>query len=114
MHDIIYHIANIYFTYTPYIEHTRRVIENLPTVKGCKAVLRRGNVSNNKQDGENIAVTDNGNYIIDLFFDKPIADAAKTAAELKNVVGVVDHGIFAGMTTAVIIMCNACINNMYR
>lgn len=88
---------------TPFCyEHTRRLIENLPSTKGCKAVLRRGNISNNKADGENIAVTDNGNYIVDLFFDKPLVDVALTAKELKNTVGVVDHGIFAGMTYAVI------------
>ena len=29
--------------------------------------------------------------------------AAKAASELKNTVGVVDHGLFIGMSTAVII-----------
>ena len=33
---------------------------------GCKAVLRKGSIANNKNDGENIAITDNGdNYISD-------------------------------------------------
>ena len=54
-------------------------------------------------DGDEIAVTDNGNYIVDLHFDEPIADPPKMAEELKNVCGVVDHGLFCGMTTAVII-----------
>lgn len=62
-----------------------------------------GNVSNNKNDGDNIAVTDNGNYIVDLFFTTPIKDAKQAAIELKKTVGVVDHGIFADMTTAVIV-----------
>jgi ribose 5-phosphate isomerase A len=90
---------------TPFChEHTRRLLEQLPSIKGnAKAVLRMGNISNNKNDGPNIAVTDNGNYIVDLVFDKPIKDAAVTAAELKNTVGVVDHGIFANMATAVIV-----------
>jgi Ribose 5-phosphate isomerase len=44
-----------------------------------------------------------GNYIVDLHFDEPIQDAAKAAQEIKNTVGVVDHGLFCGMTTAVII-----------
>jgi len=89
---------------TPFChEHTRRLIENLPSVKGCKAVLRMGSISNNKNDGANIAVTDNGNYIVDLFFTEPIRDVASAAKELKATVGVVDHGIFAGMTTAVIV-----------
>mmetsp|Transcript_8964 Transcript_8964/g.8004 ORF Transcript_8964/g.8004 Transcript_8964/m.8004 type:complete len:286 (-) Transcript_8964:82-939(-) len=89
---------------TPFCyEHTRRVIESLPSLKGAKAVLRYGNISNNKKDGDNIAVTDNGNYIVDLFFDEPLADVAAAAKELKNTVGVVDHGIFSGFTTAVIV-----------
>jgi ribose 5-phosphate isomerase A len=67
------------------------------------AVLRLGSVSNNKPDGTEIAVTDNGNYIVDLFFTEPIKDVALAAKELKSTVGVVDHGIFAGMTTAVIV-----------
>jgi ribose 5-phosphate isomerase A len=89
---------------TPFChEHTRRVLEALPSVKGCKAVLRLGNVSNNKVDGENIAVTDNGNYILDLFFTDNITDVSLAAKEIKATVGVVDHGIFAGMATAVIV-----------
>jgi len=89
---------------TPFChEHTMRLIGNLPTIKGCKPVLRMGSSSNNKNDGDNIAITDNGNYIVDLFFDTPIASAAAAATELKNTVGVVDHGIFADMTTAVIV-----------
>ena len=52
---------------------------------------------------DNIAVTDNGNYIVDLHFKEPITDAPTMANEIKNTVGVVDHGLFCGMTTAVII-----------
>ncbi len=80
-----------------------RTVANLPSSSGCKPVLRMGSSSNNKIDGDNIAVTDNGNYIIDLHFDEPIKDAPKLAQELKSVVGVVEHGLFCGMTTAVII-----------
>lgn len=89
---------------TPFCyEHTRRIVESLPSLAGCKAVLRYGSVSNNKKDGDNIAVTDNGNYIVDLFFDEPIKDVVQAAKDLKNTVGVVDHGIFSGFTTAVIV-----------
>lgn len=80
-----------------------RTIANLPSSQGCKPVLRMGSSSNNKIDGDNIAITDNGNYIVDLHFDEPIKDAPKLATEIKNVVGVVEHGLFCGMTTAVII-----------
>jgi ribose 5-phosphate isomerase A len=62
-----------------------------------------GSSSNNKVDGDEIAITDNGNYIVDLHFKVAIKDAPAMAAELKNVVGVVEHGLFCGMATAVII-----------
>lgn len=87
-----------------------------------------GNVSNNKNDGPDIAVTDNGNYLVDLYFTSPIKgissrlsvdpinslhinlfvfdcfiDAVAAAEEIKSTVGVVDHGIFAGMVSSVIV-----------
>ena len=62
-----------------------------------------GSSSTNKPDGDEIAITDNGNYIVDLHFKEAIKDAPQMASELKNTVGVVDHGLFCGMTTAVII-----------
>ena len=46
-----------------------------------------GSIANNKNDGANIAVTDNGNYIVDLFFTSPIADVALAAKEIKATVG---------------------------
>jgi ribose 5-phosphate isomerase A len=90
---------------TPFCyEHTMRAVANLPSVAGCEAKLRMGSAATgSKVDGDEIAVTDNGNYIVDLFFKEPVKDAAKAAEELKNTCGVVDHGLFCGMTSAVII-----------
>ena len=90
---------------TPFChEHTMRTIGALPTIAGkCTPVLRMGSSSNNLNDGDEIAITDNGNYIVDLVFDVIIADPPTMATELKNVCGVVDHGLFCGLTTAVII-----------
>jgi ribose 5-phosphate isomerase A len=85
-------------------EHTMRVIADLPSCKGmCKPVLRMGSSTNNKIDGDEIAITDNGNYIVDLHFEKPIKDPVTMGNELKNVVGVVEHGLFCNMASAVII-----------
>lgn len=84
-------------------EHTLRTVAALPSLAGCKPVLRMGSSTNNQNDGDEIAVTDNGNYIVDLHFEEPIKDAVKAGEELKNTVGVVEHGLFCGMTTAVII-----------
>jgi ribose 5-phosphate isomerase A len=89
---------------TPFChEHTMRTIAALDSCAGCNPVLRMGSSSNNQVDGDDIAITDNGNYIVDLHFKEAIKDAPKMARELKNVCGVVDHGLFCGLTTAVII-----------
>ena len=47
-------------------------------------------------------VTDQGNFIIDLDF-KVIPDAEALAEELDRTVGVVDHGLFLGMVSKVIV-----------
>ena len=65
---------------TPFCHmHTLRTIAALPSVAGCEAVLRMGSSSTNKPDGDEIAVTDNGNYIVDLFFSSPLKDAPKAS-----------------------------------
>lgn len=88
---------------TPFChEHTIRTIAALPSCSGCKPVLRMGSSSNNKVDGDSIAVTDNGNYIVDLHFAEKIRNAAKMATDLKALCGVVDHGIFSGMAYVVL------------
>jgi len=84
-------------------EHTARQIEALPALAGAKAVLRRGSAANNKRDGDEPAVTDNGNYIVDLQFDEPIKDPLAAAAQLKATIGVVEHGLFCGMATSVVV-----------
>ena len=89
---------------TPFChEHTIRTIAALPSCAGCKPVLRMGSSANNKVDGDEIAVTDNGNYIVDLHFTENIKDVPKMAADLKSLCGVVEHGLFCGMATATIV-----------
>lgn len=46
-------------------------------------------------------VTDNGNFILDLKFPKPIADPAKVAIDLKMISGVVETGLFIDMADEV-------------
>ncbi len=46
-------------------------------------------------------VTDNGNFIIDLKFPKPIDDPTKVAVDLKMIPGVIETGLFVGMTDEV-------------
>ena len=48
-------------------------------------------------------VTDNSNYIIDCAFPNGIDDPVALAAVLRDRVGVVEHGLFLGMTHQVIV-----------
>ena len=54
-----------------------------------------------EKDGQRF-VTDQGNFIIDLDM-KVIPDAEALAEELDRTVGVVDHGLFLGMVSKVIV-----------
>ena len=54
-----------------------------------------------REDGENY-MTDGGHYILDCKFG-PLAKAMETEQKLNNVVGVVEHGLFLGMTSMVIV-----------
>ena len=86
-------------------EHTVRLIAALPSVScaGCTPKLRMGSSANNKADGEEVAITDNGNYIVDLHMASPLPDAALAAKEILDVVGVVEHGLFVGLASSTII-----------
>jgi hypothetical protein len=82
---------------TPFChEHTQRTILELPGVKGAATGKLR-------MDGDKPYVTDNDNYIVDLYYTDPIADVKAVARALEGVVGVVEHGFFLDMTTAVIV-----------
>lgn len=48
-------------------------------------------------------ITDNGNMILDLMIQGGIADVAALASAIKNTTGVVEHGLFIGMTDTCIV-----------
>jgi ribose 5-phosphate isomerase A len=54
-----------------------------------------------RPDGSNY-ITDEGNYIVDCSCGE-ITDPAKTAAEIRGVTGVVEHGLFLGMASLALI-----------
>jgi ribose 5-phosphate isomerase A len=84
---------------------TMRTIEKLPSLAGCQARLRTGSAANNKVraatlpsatgdsafaptlsvawhaqvEGDEPAVTDNGNYVVDLVFQAPISDPVQVS-----------------------------------
>ncbi|KAL2345781.1 hypothetical protein Fmac_007066 [Flemingia macrophylla] len=71
-------------------------LQDLFKDEGCDAKLRL-------DDSGKPYVTDNSNYIVDLFFKTPIRDAFAAAAEISSLEGVVEHGLFLNMATSVII-----------
>lgn len=54
-------------------------LQNLPELAGCKAKLR--------MNGEKPYVTDNSNYIVDLYFEEPIKDAHAAAKAMSALTG---------------------------
>lgn len=54
------------------------------------------------KDGKPV-VTDNGNLVLDLRFPDGIADPRKLERDLNNVPGVVENGLFLGMTWRVVV-----------
>ena len=62
-----------------------------------RPVLRR----DRKYPGK-IFVTDSGNYIFDLHFDK-IEDPAGVEMQLNNLPGVIENGLFLGLTAKVVV-----------
>jgi ribose 5-phosphate isomerase A len=55
-----------------------------------------------EEDGRPI-VTDNGNYLVRCWFEGGIVDARALARALADRAGVIEHGLFLGMTDAVIV-----------
>eukprot|EP00798_Chlamydomonas_sp_ICE-L_P003483 gene3483-13547_t len=76
-------------------EYTLQRLAKLPEVAGCVAKLR--------MEGEKIYVTDNSNYIVDLYFEEPIKDGHAAANAILAMEGVVDHGLFMDMVDVCII-----------
>mmetsp|Transcript_33178 Transcript_33178/g.93951 ORF Transcript_33178/g.93951 Transcript_33178/m.93951 type:complete len:248 (-) Transcript_33178:235-978(-) len=70
-------------------------IANLPEVPGCDAKLR--------MQGEEPFLTDDKNFIVDLYFKEPIKDPAAAAQSIISLEGVVDHGFFLGMVDVCVV-----------
>ena len=73
---------------------------------GAQVELRR-------QAGGSPFVTDEGNFILDCNFG-PIADAPHLAAAIKARPGVVEHGLFLGLATDVIVASNDGVRSLTR
>ncbi|KAM7270834.1 hypothetical protein ACFE04_030048 [Oxalis oulophora] len=77
---------------------TAKQLEKLFEDCGCVGKLR-------SVDGEECEpyVTDNGNYIVDLYFKKDIGDLKAASDSMMRLTGVVEHGMFIDMATTVIV-----------
>ncbi|KAJ4901348.1 putative ribose-5-phosphate isomerase 2 [Raphanus sativus] len=63
---------------------------------GCEAKLRFG-------ENGRAFVTDNGNYIVDMYLEKDMGDLRVVSDEILRLPGVVEHGMFLDMASTVII-----------
>ena len=52
---------------------------------------------------ENPFKTDNGNLIVDLLFADGVADPPGLAVQIHGILGVIEHGLFINMVTAVLV-----------
>ncbi|KAL6646970.1 hypothetical protein ACP70R_014407 [Stipagrostis hirtigluma subsp. patula] len=71
-------------------------LQELFKEEGVEAKLRL-------DEGDKPYVTDNSNYIVDLYFKTPIKDALSAGKEISTLEGVVEHGLFLDMASSVII-----------
>ncbi|KAI3516681.1 hypothetical protein L1887_15632 [Cichorium endivia] len=76
---------------------TAQMLQSLFKEADCVAKLR---TLPEKQDPY---VTDNGNYIIDLYFKKDIGDLKAAGGAILGIPGVVEHGLFLDMATTLIV-----------
>jgi ribose 5-phosphate isomerase A len=78
------------------IKMARPLVERRLAALGLNPKLRM------KKDGSGPLLTDEQNYILDCAAGK-IPDPAKTAEEIRHIVGVVEHGLFLNMATMALI-----------
>lgn len=70
-------------------------LQNLPELAGSKAKLR--------MNGDTPYVTDNQNYIVDLYFEEPVKDPYAAAEAVGKLTGIVEHGFFLDMVDVVVV-----------
>ena len=74
----------------------------LPVVEPKLVALGLHPQQRKAKDGNGPYLTDEGNYILDCACGK-IADPVRTAAEIRAIVGVVEHGLFLNMASLVLV-----------
>jgi len=78
------------------VKMAQPLVERRLSELGLNPVLRM------KKDGSGPVLTDEQNYLLDCHCGV-IEDPEETAAEIRSIVGVVEHGLFLGMASKVLI-----------
>lgn len=78
-------------------DYTAQKLQNLFKDFGCVAKLRTFG-----EDDEPF-VTDNANYIVDLYFEKDMGDLEDASRAILRMPSVVEHGMFLNMATSLIV-----------
>ncbi len=55
------------------------------------------------EDNGELVISDNGNYLVKCYFDNGIADPYKLSDQLARRPGIMEHGLFLGMATQVVV-----------
>lgn len=77
------------------IPFARPLVTEYVQALGAQATLR-------KKENSEIYLTDQNNWIVDAYFD-PIEDPARLGSLLNQRAGIVEHGLFLGLATDVIV-----------
>lgn len=77
--------------------HSLKRLVNLFAYAGCVGELRKCAESGKP------SVTDNGNYVIDLYFERDIGDLDEASDAMLRLPGIVEHGMFVGLASSVIV-----------
>ncbi len=84
----------------------------LPIVQRKLAELGLNPSQRHHPDGS-VYITDEGNFILDCAC-REIADAARTAEDVRHIVGVVEHGLFLNMATLALVAGENGVEELHR
>lgn len=91
-----------------YAQRTVRRLNTLASLAPCDARLRYGDAPSGLPGCASFPptpfVTDNGNWIVDVFRSSSLENVSAAAEELKRTVGVVEHGIFCALESSIVIV----------
>ena len=99
MHDLIrYFVQKKIFEH---LYHTPSSLEKIATIFKLEQLGYKGKIRQTTE-GKNYT-TDNGNYIYDIKFNKPIQDPEKENEKINQIPGVIETGFFFNLASRVII-----------